>query len=141
MAVDKENVVTMQQITVRGIFREKRRGKRESRNIVWYSRMTDGSQSARLPIPLRRRCHPSCVAKDLAESYYVCSVFKREYVNLAVQRKERQEGKSSPLFVEALRMSKRREVHELVSVKRCVGEERLPEDKSSFDCLLSWQVT
>ena len=38
---------------------------------------------------------------------------------------ERQEGKSTPLFVEALQMSKRRETHELVWVKRCVGEERL----------------
>ena len=39
---------------------------------------------------------------------------------------EKQEGKSTPLFVEALQMSKRRETHELVWVKRCVGKERLP---------------
>ena len=39
---------------------------------------------------------------------------------------KRQKGKSTPLFVEALQMSKRRETHELVWVKRCVGEERLP---------------
>ena len=38
---------------------------------------------------------------------------------------ERQKGKSTPLFVEALQMSKRRETHD-VWVKRCVGEERLP---------------
>ena len=43
-----------------------RRGKRASQNIVWNSLTTDGSQCARLPIPLRHRCHPSCAAKDLA---------------------------------------------------------------------------
>ena len=36
-------------------------------------------------------------------------------------------------------MSKRREAHELVWLKRHVGEERLPfGDKSSFGDLLSW---
>ena len=38
---------------------------------------------------------------------------------------ERQKGKSTPLFVEALQMSNRRGAHD-VWVKRCVGEERLP---------------
>ena len=38
---------------------------------------------------------------------------------------ERQKGESTPLFVETLQMSKRRETHD-VWVKRCVGEERLP---------------
>ena len=38
---------------------------------------------------------------------------------------ERQKVESTPLFVEALQMSKRRETHD-VWVKRCAGEERLP---------------
>ena len=50
---------------------------------------------------------------------------------------ETKEGKSTPLLVEALQMSKRRETHELVWVKRCVGEERLPwryHGKFFFQC-------
>ena len=46
--------------------RGKGRGTRQSRNIVWHSLTTDGSQRARLPIPLKHCFHPFCVAKDLA---------------------------------------------------------------------------
>ena len=57
-----------------------------------------------------------------------CQPSNGELCGLLVKckRMERQEGKSTPLFVEALQRSKRRETHELGWVKRCVGEERLP---------------
>ena len=43
-----------------GIFRERK----DPEYCLEFT--TDGSQRARLPIPLRHRCHPSCAAKDLA---------------------------------------------------------------------------
>ena len=80
-----------------------------------------------LPVPRRILLKVIAYVPYLNETIRRCQPSNGRLYGLLVKCKgiERQKGKSTPLFVEALQMSKRRETHD-VWVKRCVGEERLP---------------
>ena len=61
------------------------------------------------------------------------------FPNQYAKRKNNKKKRVTPLFGEAMRMSKRHAAHEFVWVKRCVGEECLPSRKVFFGGLLSWK--
>ena len=120
------------------IFREGKDGEREHPGTLFGTHLRPmglnvlGSQThlgivAILPVPRRILLKVIAFVPNFNEKVR-CQPSNGGLCGLLVKCKgmERQEGKSTPLFVEVLQRSRRRETHELVWVKRCVGEKRLP---------------